>query len=64
VSKIRINIMDREEFKIKAKKSLDESFAKIEELESKRDEAKANVKDKYDEELSKLKEKKDDLPDG
>ncbi len=53
--------MEREDFKNKAKKSLDEIFAKIDELEAKKDKAFNEVKAEYEETISELKKKKDEL---
>lgn len=53
--------MEREKFKEKAKKSIDDIFAKIEELEAKKDSAQENLKGKYNELIEDLKAKKNDL---
>lgn len=53
--------MERTEFKEKAKKSIDDIFARIDELEAKKDNAKDNLKEKYQEIIENLKEKRDDL---
>ena len=53
--------MKRDEFKANAKKSIDEIFAKIEELEAKKDEVKGEAKTRYKEKLDELKRKKDEL---
>jgi hypothetical protein len=53
--------MEREEFKQKAKQSIDDIFARIEKLEAKMDKAKTDAKVKYKEEIEALKLKKADL---
>ena len=53
--------MEREEFKQKAKQSIDDIFARIEQLEAKMDKAKADAKGKYKDEIEELKLKKADL---
>jgi 1,2-phenylacetyl-CoA epoxidase catalytic subunit len=53
--------MDREEFKKKAMQSLNEIFARIDELDAKKDKVKANVKAEYEEKLSRLKTQKANL---
>jgi hypothetical protein len=53
--------MEREIFKNKAKESIDEVFAKIDELEAKKDQAMAGMKAEYTEKLAELKAKKDEL---
>jgi cell division protein FtsB len=53
--------MEREEFKQKAKQSIDDIFARIEKLEAKMDQAKADAKVKYKDEIDELKAKKADL---
>ena len=53
--------MEREEFKQKAKQSIDDIFARIDQLEGKMDQAKADAKVKYKEEIKELKKKKADL---
>jgi hypothetical protein len=53
--------MEREEFKQKAKQSIDDIFATIENLEAKMDKAKADAKVKYKDEIDALKQKKADL---
>jgi hypothetical protein len=53
--------MERENFKIEAKKSIDVIFKKIEDLEATKDGIKESVKAKYDEKLSELKHQKNDL---
>ena len=53
--------MDKESFKNKAKNSIDEIFAKIEDLEIKKNEAKADVKETYEKKLAELKSKKSEL---
>lgn len=53
--------MDKEEFKKKAKQSLNEIFARIDELDAKKNKVKANVKAEYEEKLSRLKTQKANL---
>jgi hypothetical protein len=53
--------MDKENFKNNAKKTIDEIFVKIDELEAKKDKALGHAKAEYEEKLSKLKLKKDEL---
>lgn len=53
--------MDRENFKTKAKESIDDIFAKIDELEVKKDLAIGQAKAEYEEKLVELKLKKDEL---
>jgi len=53
--------MDRDTFKENAKKSIDEIFAKIDELEAKKTQAKAEVKEKYEKKIAELKLIKNDL---
>jgi hypothetical protein len=53
--------MEREEFKMKAKESLDEIFAKIDELDAKKDAAFGKAKVEYEEMIAELKTKKDVL---
>jgi len=53
--------MDKEEFKKEAKKSLNEIFARIDELEAKRDKAKADSRAEYEEKVARLKSQKNDL---
>lgn len=53
--------MNKEDFKKKAKKSIDDIFAKIDELEAKKDKVKGDAKAKYEEKLNKLKTKKKEL---
>jgi hypothetical protein len=53
--------MDREEFKEKAKKGIDDLFAKIEELDQKKDMVQDQVKAKYNEKIAELKIKKAEL---
>ena len=45
--------MEVNEFKQQAKKKLDEAFDKVEELEKKRSNAEADLKEKYAEQLKK-----------
>jgi chromosome segregation ATPase len=51
--------MDRENFKNKAKESIDDIFTKIDELEIKKDQLLEKAKTEYDEMLAGLKEKKE-----
>ncbi len=53
--------MDKETYKAKAKKSIDDIFAKIDELETKKSEAQQGAKEKYTEKITELKAKKNDL---
>jgi phage shock protein A len=53
--------MDKNKFKEEAKQSIDLLFAKIDELESKKDKAEASVKADIENKISELKKKKDDL---
>jgi hypothetical protein len=53
--------MNRNEFKANAKKSIDNLFLKIEELEAKKDKASAETKAKFEEQLSALKAGQQDL---
>jgi predicted nucleic acid-binding Zn-ribbon protein len=53
--------MNREEFKANAKKSIDNIFAKIDELDAKKDKAKAETRGKYEEHLAALKAQREDL---
>jgi hypothetical protein len=53
--------MDRENFKNKAKQSIDEIFAKIDELEAKKDKALEGAKVEFEEKINELKAKKDEL---
>lgn len=53
--------MEKEEFKEKAKQSIDDLFARIDKLEVKMNKAKAGAKEKYKNEINELKAKKDDL---
>jgi hypothetical protein len=53
--------MDKEKFKNKAKDSIDEIFAKIDELEVKKDKAIGEAKIEYEEKLAELKSKKIEL---
>lgn len=53
--------MDRESFKNKAKQSIDEIFAKIDELEAKKDKALEGAKAEIEERIIELKAKKDEL---
>ncbi|MCB0652966.1 MAG: hypothetical protein KDC85_16935 [Saprospiraceae bacterium] len=53
--------MDKQRFKAKAKKQIDEVFDKINELEAKSDQVKENLKDTYHEQIRTLKSQKEDL---
>lgn len=53
--------MDKESFKKRAQKSLNDLFAKIDELEAKKDKVKADSKAEYEKQLSRLKLQKDNL---
>ncbi|MFT4968641.1 MAG: putative nucleic acid-binding Zn-ribbon protein [Chitinophagales bacterium] len=53
--------MNKQEFKAKAKKSIDDLFSKIDALEEKRRELNSEFNREYEKELKKLKEKKLDL---
>lgn len=53
--------MEKTEFKEKAKKSIDDLFLKIEELELKKEKASNSVKSKYNEMIADLKLLKADL---
>ena len=50
--------MNRTEFKEKAKQTVDDFFAKMDELESKKNQAKEEVKSSYDRKVEKLKAEK------
>ena len=53
--------MNKEDFKKKAKTSIDDIFAKIDELEEKKDKVKGDAKATYEEKLNNLKTKKKEL---
>lgn len=53
--------MEREEFKGKAKQSIDELFVQIEKLEAKMKQAKEDAKIKYKDEIEELKQKKAEM---
>jgi len=53
--------MDKETYKAKAKKSIDDIFNKIDELEASKDQAQEGAKQKYTEKIEELKEKRNDL---
>ena len=53
--------MDKEDFKTRAKNSIDELFAKIDELEAKKGGTFEKAKEEYEEMISQLKVKKDEL---
>lgn len=53
--------MDKQEFRLKAKKGIDDIFNKINELEAKKNIVKDEVKVKYNERIKELKIKKADL---
>jgi uncharacterized coiled-coil DUF342 family protein len=53
--------MNKENFKKEAKKSIDDVFAKIDELEAKKDKVKEDAKAEYEEKLKNLKTKRKEL---
>lgn len=53
--------MSKEDFKKKAKKGIDDIFAKIDELEAKKSKVEGDVKAEYEEKLNHLKTKKKEL---
>lgn len=53
--------MNKENFKKRAQKSLNDLFSMIDELEAKKDKVKADSKAEYDEKISMLKSQKDNL---
>ena len=53
--------MEREEFKEKAKQSIDDLFVQIEKLEAKMKKAKADAKIKYKDEIDELRQKKAEM---
>lgn len=53
--------MERETFKNRAKENIDEIFAKIDELEARKEQAIGDVKAEYDQEMAALKAKKEEL---
>jgi DNA-directed RNA polymerase alpha subunit len=53
--------MNRNEFKEKAKKSIDNLFIKIDELERKKDQARDDAKGKYEKVIFELKSKRNEL---
>lgn len=53
--------MNKEDFKNKAKISIDDIFAKIDALEEKKDKVKGDAKATYEEKLNNLKTKKKEL---
>jgi outer membrane murein-binding lipoprotein Lpp len=53
--------MNKEDFKTKAKNSIDDIFAKIDALEVKKDSVKGDTKAEYEEKLNNLKTKKKEL---
>ncbi|WP_439185437.1 hypothetical protein [Carboxylicivirga taeanensis] len=53
--------MDKETFKENAKKSIDDIFDKIDELEAKKANTTAETKAAYNKKIAELKSKKDDL---
>lgn len=53
--------MDKENFKKRAQKSLNDLFTMIDELEAKKDKVKADSKAEYDEKISMLKSQRDNL---
>jgi hypothetical protein len=58
-----LNCMEREEFKVKAKQTIDDLFAHIDKLEAKMNKAKADSKEKYKTEIDELKLKGAELQD-
>jgi chromosome segregation ATPase len=60
-NKRRRIIMNREEFKEKAKNQIDHLFEEIDNLEKKKDKAEDAVKSKYENQIEQLKEKKFNL---
>jgi len=50
--------MDREKFKENAKKNIDDLFAKIDEMEAKKDKVKAETRAEYEAKINELKAKK------
>lgn len=55
------NAMNRQAFKDSARKSIDAVFAKIDELEAKKNNVKDSVKESYNKRLSELQKKKNEL---
>ncbi|ALO16445.1 hypothetical protein L21SP5_02825 [Salinivirga cyanobacteriivorans] len=53
--------MDKETYKAKAKKSIDDIFNKIDELEAKKHKAQESAKQKYNEKIEDLKARKQEL---
>lgn len=53
--------MEREEFKEKAKQSIDDLFVQIEKLEAKMKQAKADARVKYKDEIDELRQKKAEM---
>lgn len=53
--------MDKQEFKAKADKVIDELFTKIQELDEKKDKVEGELKEEYREKIAELKEKRDHL---
>jgi chromosome segregation ATPase len=53
--------MDKQEMKVNAKKSIDNLFEKIDELESKKDRATGEIKARYEESISTLQSRKSEL---
>jgi len=53
--------MDKNEFKSKAKQQIDKVFDEINELEKKREEADATVREDYDQKIAELKAKQSKL---
>jgi len=53
--------MERKTFQENAKNEIDKIFAKINELEAKKDLAKAETKERYNKKIAELKSKKDEL---
>lgn len=53
--------MEKQEFREKAKKRIDDIFDKIEEIKAKKDHAKAEAKEGYNKEIELLEAKKEEL---
>lgn len=53
--------MEKDKYREKAKKSIDDIFAKIDELEAKKDKADKNAKEKYNQRIEELKAKRNEL---
>ncbi len=55
--------MNREEYRLKAKETIDEIFLRIDELEAKKDQADAETQGKINEQITALKAKRQELKD-